>query len=357
MTEREWLEIGRKNGVIEYAIDNPCSFGDAYKKWFRMKMGTIRPQSLDRIEVTYNRYYRGTDIETADVSAIDTVYVSDYLNKLLLGQGSVSSKEWKRIYQIISNVLEYASDLDLGAPCQVNWNVVRRYIPNGCIKDSSVREYAVPDDTVVKLYHDVVEDKIYYRKQSACLCLVLNFFLALRVGELAALRWSDIDYDRRVIRVRRTETKCYVRDNDGARIGQMVYMVRDDVKTLHSLREVPLADIAMRIIAELRAHHDAMGYESEYLAYDGHDSGVLVRSLDRTLRRLCKLSGVTYFNTHMIRKTYASKLHNGGMPTKVITDIVGHADMSTTESIYILSYQDNWCDVISRLNRIFGVDY
>lgn len=355
MTEREWLEIGIKNGVVEKVTVNPCTFGEVYGKWFCMKMGMIKPQSLDRIEVTYNKYYRDAQIASDDISVMDTAYVSNYLNILLLQQGSVTPKEFKKIYQIVNNVLEYASSLNIGSPCVINWNTVKRYLPAKHIKANVTVEYAVPDETVFILFRNVVYRRIYFRKQSACLCLVLNFFLALRIGELAALKWSDIDYGRRIVRICKTESKCFLRDECGGRVGSMLYAVQDDTKTLRSIREVPLCDIAMQLLQLLRSHHDAMKYHSEFLAYDGCEDVVLVRSLDRTLRRLCKLSEVPYFNSHLIRKTFASKMHDKGLSSRVIADIVGHTDIKMTEDVYILSYRDNWNYVIERMNDAFCI--
>ena len=57
MTEREWLDIGYDKGIIELNKEEEVTFRDAYKKWFVMKMGFNRPPTMDRIEVTYNRYY------------------------------------------------------------------------------------------------------------------------------------------------------------------------------------------------------------------------------------------------------------------------------------------------------------
>lgn len=46
---------------------------------------------------------------------------------------------------------------------------------------------------------------------------------------------------------------------------------------------------------------------------------------------------VPVFNTHMIRKTVATKMHFAGIPSRMIADMLGHADISTTEKCYILT--------------------
>ena len=130
----------------------------------------------------------------------------------------------------------------------------------------------------------------------------------------------------------------------------MVYRVVEDTKTIYSVREIPLLPEAIYILQELRIHHDNCRYGNQYLAYDGKDT-ILVRSLDRTLRKLCQYCSVNYFNTHMIRKTFATMLHASGMPTRYISDLLGHSEMVTTERNYILTYKDNYNTLLGYMHK------
>ena len=75
MTEKEWLDIGRKSGAVE-TCRKSAAFVEVYKKWFVMKMRTVKPQTLDRIECTYNRYYKDTEFEIRQLHEIHHIYVS-----------------------------------------------------------------------------------------------------------------------------------------------------------------------------------------------------------------------------------------------------------------------------------------
>lgn len=344
--------MGRKSGVVSYCQESVV-FSELYKQWFLMKMNSIKPQSLDRIECTYNRYYKDRPIESCQLHKIDTSYVLDFMNATLINQGTVTQKEYKRIYQIINNVLVYALDLGADGSQVIDWGLVRRYLPSQCIVRSMCEQNVVSDRTIQYLERKVIYEKVYVLKQSACLCLLLNFYLGLRVGELASLRWCDVDFLNGVLHVHATETKSYKRNDNGERCDGMRYTVSDTTKTHEGIRDIPLTDNAYRILYVLKSHHRNMGYTSEYLAYDGNDSTSLVRSLDRTLRRLCKLCEVLPFTTHMIRKTFASKLHDSGMPTRMISDLLGHREMSTTEKYYILSYADEIDRMRKAMNDIF----
>lgn len=58
MLESEWLAMGYKNGIItDVPLDKQVLFKNVYTGWFRMKINTIKSQSVDRIECTYNKYY------------------------------------------------------------------------------------------------------------------------------------------------------------------------------------------------------------------------------------------------------------------------------------------------------------
>ncbi len=349
MKLQEWIDIGVKNGVVDREPIQEMTFEEVYKKWFLMKLNVVKAQTCDRLECTWNKYYKGSLLAELYVSVVDEAAVIRFLTGVVVGHG-VTQRDFGRIYQIVNNVMVYAKDLSLGGAGLLDWNMIRRYIPEGKFIPDIRQDFAVPKTDVEKMLHLVIDEDVYPIKRSACLCLLLNFFLGLRVGELAALTWQDVDLQRKVIRVFKTETKCFKRDAEGERDGAMVYRVVDDVKTIYSVREVPLLPEAVYILEKLRAHHDVNHYESSYLAYDGNDT-ILVRSLDRTLRKLCKYCEVNYFSTHMIRKTFATMLHTSGMPTRYISDLLGHSEMITTERNYILTYQDNFNVLLGYMHK------
>lgn len=341
MNIEEWIKIGYSSGAVSVPVMERISFKEAYRRWFRMKMNVIRAQSCDRIECTYNRYYSGSCIESRNVSEIDENSIIRFLTDIIVSSGNITFKEFRKIYQIVNNTMVFAKDLGIGGAKLIDWELVRRYLPEEKIISVAECGFAVPKADIEKLLELVVSGNIYPAKRSACLCLALNFFLGLRVGELASLSWGDVDFQRKVVRIYKTETKSYERDSEGNRVGSMVYRVVEDTKTVYSVREVPLLPEALYILNKLKEYHDSCGYENRPLAYDGTTT-ILVRSLDRTLRRLCNLCGINYFNTHKIRKTFATMLHASGMPTRFISDLLGHSEMVTTERSYILSYKDNY---------------
>lgn len=294
---------------------------------------------MDRIEVTWNRYYRGTSFVEMYTSNITEKDMIAFLNSAIVSNGSLSAKELERIYQILHSVLVYLRDMDYKGIRLYDWAVIKRNIPQNKITMEKKSESALSKHTVMTILNAVLVDNIYPLKRSACLALCLNFYLGLRIGELAALKFTDFDLKRKVVKITCSDSKIYERNADGSK-GSLTY-VTGDTKTQESHREIPLLPEAVYIYEALKNHHQTNGYHSAYLVHDGTET-IRIRSLDRTLRRLCALCGVAPFHSHLIRKTFATMLHHANVPTRVVSDLMGHSDIGTTEKNYILSFSDNY---------------
>lgn len=338
MTRDEWLSIGYEKLIIEdVPLQESMTFYTVYSRWFKMKMHKIRHDSLDRIEVTFNKYYKNNDICNICVHTIDKLYICRFLNDILV-DNSITEKEYGRIYQIVNNVLVYALDNNLGHAPLIDWGYIKRYIYNIDMISNSKEEFMIsPSDRKI-LFDSVLIRNIYPLKYSCCLALLMNFYLGLRIGELASLSFSDFDLTNKCVRITKNLVKYYPRDEEGRRSATMQYIISDDLKTKTAKRVLPLTDECVYLYEKLLQYHHDMNWKSEFICYDGTDV-IMSRSLDRTLRRLCQLCGIQHINSHRIRKSYASVLHMSGIPTRVISDLMGHVDMETTEHCYILNYE------------------
>lgn len=322
MTESEWLKNGYSMGVVEPDEICDLSFSDVFWSWFAMKSGKIQPQSLDRIECTYNRYFKDMPIACKLVAEINERYIIDWLTVILIRSGSVTKKEFSRIYQVVRGVMMYSYDLELKGVRLLDWNKIMRYMPTNCIVNTLREDACISRKEIDILFHAVLIDDVYPLKKSACLCLLLNFYLGLRVGELSALTWNDVDFKRRLLNVSKTEVKYFERDENMNRSAHMKYFCKDGTKTLASMRVVPLCNEALYLLQLLKQHHISCNYVDERLAYDGTQT-VLSRSLDRTMKKLCQLCEIPLYNTHRIRKTCASYLHDSQIPIKTVSDLLG----------------------------------
>ena len=169
----------------------------------------------------------------------------------------------------------------------------------------------------------------------------------LRLGELQALRWKDVDLQRRRLRV----TATYQGMQDGA-------PVFSEPKTARSKREVHLSLMAVGALKQ----HRVRQLERRLLGL-WEDHGLVFatafgRPLDgnnirtRSFSRLLKRAGLPPMRFHSLRHTAATLLMAEGVNIKVASEILGHADITTTLRIYshvLPSMQEQAADAMDRL--------
>jgi integrase len=136
----------------------------------------------------------------------------------------------------------------------------------------------------------------------------------MRQGELLGLRWMDVDWPGRRIRVRRS----YVRGEHGT------------PKSKRSSRAVPLVD---RVGGELDRLYRASRYQAdEDLVFAHPHTG---RPLDRSkvlrrFKRCCQRVGLRRVRFHDLRHTFGTRMAAQGVPMRTIQEMMGHRDFKTT---------------------------
>lgn len=173
----------------------------------------------------------------------------------------------------------------------------------------------------------------------------------LRLGELQALRWKDIDLDRRRLRV--TATLQAVQD------GAPVFA---EPKTARSRRVVHLPEMAA---AALRMHRTRQLEARLQAGAFWQDFGLVFatgrgRPLDgnnvrtRSFARLLERADLPPMRFHSLRHTAATLLMAEGVPVKVASELLGHADIATTLRIYSHVLPSMQEEAASAMDRLFA---
>jgi len=150
-----------------------------------------------------------------------------------------------------------------------------------------------------------------------------------RRGELAGLRWSDVDLDAGRVSIRRTRVMVDGKAADST------------PKTAAGTRTVPLDAV---LVAALKAHAARQGDECKAAGPGWVDSGyvfvyetgeaLIPEYLSTTWDRLVKTSGQPRISLHGARHTAATCALQAGVPTEVVSRWLGHANVSITQDIY-----------------------
>ncbi|MCD0156083.1 site-specific integrase [Deinococcus sp. 6GRE01] len=162
------------------------------------------------------------------------------------------------------------------------------------------------------------------------------FHLALstgmRRGELLGLSWQDINFTRQQL----TVCQNYIREVTGE-------WILGEPKTPAGHRVIPLADDTLQLLRDHRREEQRWfgprrGHHPVFTRASG--SRVDPNNVGRLFRRLIGESGVPRIRFHDLRHTAASLMIRQGVPAKVVSDRLGHADVAFTLSIYTHLYED-----------------
>ncbi|WP_258372080.1 site-specific integrase [Curtobacterium sp. MCBD17_019] len=151
----------------------------------------------------------------------------------------------------------------------------------------------------------------------------------LRRGEALALRWSDVDWAQRQIRVRGTLSRA------GGRL------VVTEPKTERSRRTVPISAPVARILDEQRSRQAADRLDAEELwqpdgfVFASATGGPIdPRNVLRAVTTAAERAGLEGVTVHSLRHTAASTMLNGGVPLTAVSESLGHSSVAITGDIY-----------------------
>ncbi len=162
----------------------------------------------------------------------------------------------------------------------------------------------------------------------------------LRVGEICALRWKDVDSDSRLIHVNHTVSR--ISDEQGK-----CRWLMEMPKTTSSIRVIPISDALMEALLRVRENSN-----SEYIVSE-HRDFINPRTFEYRYHRELSASQVTDVNFHALRHTFATRCVEGGMDIKTLSEILGHSSVNITLNTYVHSSMELKKRQVEKVERFF----
>lgn len=319
---------------------------------YQLFYGAIEPQTIDRYEATYSRYYKNSFFSKLDVRTLNNKDIEIFIVKILNKYNRLTTKEYQRIIHIIKSVLNFVYDEELEddqLPI-IDWKKIRRKLPKGKVYTSYKKEYAVSNNTKSDLRKKIVDEVIYPEKYAQTILLLINFSLGLRIGELASLKIKDVDFERKIVYVHTSRKRYYQRDKYGNKLNYCIYE-DGNTKTPKGVREIPMSETVQYLFELLKKYRKEKGYRSQYWAYDGRYVKDRAASLTDALSKICNKSEIEYFHSHIIRKSFATALSKcPDIDIATISEYMGHAQVSTTLNNYLIPEKDTLDEKIQKIS-------
>lgn len=186
-----------------------------------------------------------------------------------------------------------------------------------------------------------IEQYISESKRDKLFGILLCLYTGLRIGELLALVWQDVDFMKGIITVNKSCRDEWVN-------GKYVKGI-DTPKTDNGYRIVPIPKQLMAKFREIKKRST-----SEYVVGGKTEHGVEVRSYQRTFEVLLKRLGIAHKGFHALRHTFATRALEVGMDIKTLAEILGHGNPMITLKRYAHSMLEHKTEMMNRVGRLLG---
>ena len=282
---------------------------------------TVKELSLEWLVISKNRIKESTaanyrmKIEKHIIPAFGDVNAAMLKAKAVyefmeekLGNG-LSARYVSDIMVVLKSIFRYAA---------------REYHINNVIDGTIMPKKIKPEITIMsKDEQKRLATYISHNNNTSTLGVALSLYTGMRIGEICALRWENIDTEKRVLTVRNTiqRIQCF----EG---GSKTKVIIAEPKSLSSRREIPIPDCIIPMLRELKGKNSAF-------VLSGTEKPIEPRTMQYRFKRILKNAGIRAYNFHVCRHCFATGAVELGFDIKTLSEILGHSSVQITLDRYI----------------------
>ncbi len=307
-----------------------------YKEWLKEWLDCyVKPSSKQKTYIRYSEIVSGHIVKTLgdyEMGNLTPLILQRYVTELLrsgnikTGKG-LSANSVNGIITVIQNSLKEAFAI----------GQISEYTADK-IKRPKAREKQVTCFTPVE--QKQMEQVILSGKKPKMFGIILCLYTGLRIGELLALEWTDMDFQKGTLTVSKT---CH----DGKDKNGVFARITDTPKTETSQRVIPFPKQLIPYLQKLKKNSG-----SNYVISSDTDKSISVRAYQHSFELFLKKLGIPHKGFHALRHTFATRALECGMDVKTLSEILGHKNANITLNRYVHSLMDHKRDMMNRLGKL-----
>ncbi|MDD3773357.1 MAG: site-specific integrase [Weeksellaceae bacterium] len=167
-----------------------------------------------------------------------------------------------------------------------------------------------------------IQEHFTFRNLGIFICLSSG----MRIGEVCALTWEDIDTENGIIHIRKTIQRIYVIE-DGLRHTELLL---DSPKTKNSLREIPMSRDLLRMLKPIKKI-----VNQKFFVLTNDEKPTEPRTYRSFYKNLMKQLEIPEIKFHGLRHSFATRCIESKCDYKTVSVLLGHSNISTTLNLYV----------------------
>lgn len=309
------------------------SFGDLADLW----MKSIQPQVKKSTFVKYQNSLRNyilpilgnKQLEDISYSCLEQ-FVSTLLTSGGNGTTGLSSKTVTDTMSIIRVIIQHADKHGFVVACS----------GRGISVKQEPQELIVLTASEQKKLQQYLYNNLSDRNLGILICL----FTGIRIGEICALKWEDISFDEKHMKIHHTMQRIQCIDEE-----RKTKIIITTPKSKCSIRTIPLPDLVVELMKTNCCNRNG------YVLTGQKDVFVEPRTMQNHFKRVldkCKIRNVNY---HVLRHTFATRCIELGFDIKSLSEILGHASVNITMNRYVHPSMELKRENMNKLTDLFAV--
>lgn len=167
--------------------------------------------------------------------------------------------------------------------------------------------------------------------------IIICLLTGIRLGELLALEWDDVNLSNKVIHI--NKNLYYGKDYDN-KYKEIIYKP----KTISSIRSVPLTSSLVTLLKEMKKES-----KTKYVI-ESKGKRQNLRSYQKKFKLILSKLNIKNMSFHSLRHTFATNSIEANVEIKTLSEILGHSSIKTTLDIYVTISNDFKVKEINKLN-------
>lgn len=285
------------------------TFKEITTEWKLMKKGYVKKSTHSAYSLIIENHLLPTFAESIVINEND---VQNFvLSKLNSG---LSVKSIKDILVVFKMILKFGS---------------KQGLCNAYIGDITLPTYRKQEEVTVfnietqKKIMDYIKNNFTFKNFGIYLCLSTG----LRIGEVCALQWKDIDLKTGLISVNKTINRIYVVDDI---IGRHTELIIDTPKTQNSIRDIPMSNEMLKMLKTIKKI-----VNQDYYVLTNESYPLEPRTYRSYYSKLLGNLNIPKLKFHGLRHSFATRCIESNCDYKTVSVLLGHSNISTTLNLYV----------------------
>lgn len=246
-----------------------------------------------------------------DINKIDRNSINAFI-KYKMFQCKLSAKTVQDITAVLIQILKYAERENYISP--INYDIIR---PKTIKKELEVLTPSEQEILINKIKQDINQDNIG---------ILLSLYAGLRIGEICALQWKDIDLKNGIISITKTMQRISVSNEE-----HKTQIIIDTPKSQKSVRKIPIPNFLLLELKRL-----SLCCSSNAFVLTGSENRfVEPRSYQYKFKKILENSKIRNINFHALRHTFATRAVEQNIDIKTLSEILGHSTIGFTLERYV----------------------